>query len=138
MQPRSTGRGKLTDLGHSQSTLLRFFTSIHLQQERARPLGPAILHTVQTLEEFWACRIDRVEHSEDGVILVRLESTDVPDSHPATFAQSEDVLANGFLQVVLTDFARPCINGFEDPGKGLCLRHADNMRFAGLTSRPAI
>jgi len=138
MQPGSTGGGKLTNLRHSQPALLRFFTGIHLQQERTHPLCPAILGAVQMFEEFWSCGIDRVEHSEDGVVLVRLESTDVPDSHPATLAQSEDVLANGFLQVVLTDFGRPCINGFEDPGKGLCLRHADNMRFAGLTSRPAI
>lgn len=138
MQPRSTSGGKLTNLGHRQSTLLRFFTGIHLQQERTHLLYTTILDTVQALEEFWVCRIDRIEYAEDGVVLVRLESTDIPDSQPVTLAQGEDVLANGFLEVVLTDFGRSCINGFQDSGKRLCLRHADNMRFAGLTSRPAI
>ena len=52
--------------------------------------------------------------------------------------QGKNVLANGFLKVVLADFGRTGINSLDDPEKWLRLRHAHNMWFAESTSYPAI
>ena len=138
MQPRSISSSKLPDLGNGQSALLGLFTGIDLQQQCTRSQVLTIFDAIQTLKESTIGRIDRIEEPEDGVVLVRLESTDIPDSSSATLAQGKDILPNGFLQVVLTDFSRSSIDSFQDPGKRLCLRHTDNTRFTRPTSRPVI
>ncbi len=138
LQPGGIGFGKPADLRHGQPTLLRFFPGIHLQQEGTRPLCTTIPHVMQMHEEVRVCRINSVKSPEDGVVLVGLESTDIPDNHSATLMQRKHVFAHSFLKVVLADFGRPGIDSFQNPGKGLRLRHTDNMRFAGLTRCPAI
>jgi hypothetical protein len=107
VQPRSTGGSKLPDLGYRQSTLLRLFTGIDLQQECTCPQVPAIFDTIQMVKESAICRVDRVEEPEDGVVLVRLGATDISDGNSVTLAQGEDILPNGFLEVILTDCGSP-------------------------------